>query len=224
MRLNGGEFLLDFTALSLTDSASSVTISNKEILSALTGLKIYINNQKAIKPVWVKFIDDDTDEIIVARGEIRKSIGDLEFDFFISSKGHSLSIHVEFTQMVDSDSNLLNDYFIDDGDATYEYVSNIVGTKLYKQKIQLEDQANSLLYEFYIINNSPITEETILADICKYVSLLPGQDVNEGERISPIGMFDTSLIAITFVYYWYDGIVEKSISNPHFTVLETIVL
>ena len=123
MRLNGGEFLLDFTALSLTDSASSVTISNKEILSALTELKVFINNQLAIKPVWVKFIDDDTDEIIVARGEIRKAIGDLEFDLFISSKGHSLSIHIEFTQMVDSDSNPLDDYYIASGDASYVYTS-----------------------------------------------------------------------------------------------------
>lgn len=123
MRLNGGEFLLDFTALSLTDSASSVTISNKEILSALSELKIYINNQKSIKPVWVKFIDDDSDEIIVTRGEIRKAIGDLEFDLFISSKGHSLSIHVEFTQMVDADSNPLDDYYIASGDASYVYTS-----------------------------------------------------------------------------------------------------
>ena len=123
MRLNGGEFLLDLTALSLTDSASSVTISNTDVLSQLTDLKTYIRNQKAIKPVWIKFFDDDSDEIVVARGEIRKLLDDLEFDLFISSKGRTLSIHVEFTQMVDANSNPLDDYYIASGDASYVFTS-----------------------------------------------------------------------------------------------------
>ena len=123
MLLNGGEFLLDLTALSLVASASSVTISNENVLSQLTDLKSYIKNQKAIKPVWIKFFDDDSDEIVVARGEIRKLLDDLEFDIFISSKGKTLTIHIEFTQKLDDNSNPIDDYYIDSGDASYVYTS-----------------------------------------------------------------------------------------------------
>ena len=135
MLLNGGEFLLDLTALSLVASASSVTISNENVLSQLTDLKSYIKNQKAIKPVWIKFFDDDSDEIVVARGEIRKLLDDLEFDIFISSKGKTLTIHIEFTQKLDDNSNPIDDYYIDSGDASLVYNVVSSGTKLYKHLI-----------------------------------------------------------------------------------------
>ena len=150
MLLNGGEFLLDLTALSLVASASSVTISNENVLSQLTDLKSYIKNQKAIKPVWIKFFDDDSDEIVVARGEIRKLLDDLEFDIFISSKGKTLTIHIEFTQKLDDNSNPIDDYYIDSGDASLVYNVVSSGTKLYRHNIVDSESG----YKLVFISNS----------------------------------------------------------------------
>lgn len=121
MKLNGGDFLLDLTGITLV-SDTSTTISDVSIIKQLTGLKTYINNQKAIKPIYVKVIDDG--EVVVARGETRKTISELTFELFVKFKSKSITINVEFTQLLDDDNNPLDDYYIASGDASYVYIAN----------------------------------------------------------------------------------------------------
>lgn len=126
-RLNGGEFLLDLTPITIeesTDSETYTNITNAKVLEQLTNLKRYIPNEKAIKPVWVKFVNDETDEIVVVKGELAKTSGDEEFEIHVKTKGYELTIHIEFTQAVNENSDPIDDWYIDTNDAKYLFLSN----------------------------------------------------------------------------------------------------
>lgn len=126
-RLNGGEFLLDLTPITIeesTDSETYTNITNAKVLEQLTNLKRYIPNEKAIKPVWVKFVNDETDEIVVVKGELAKTSGDEEFEIHVKTKGYELTIHIEFTQAVNDNSDPIDDWYIDTNDAKYLFLSN----------------------------------------------------------------------------------------------------
>lgn len=126
-KLNGGEFLLDLTPIAIeesTDSETYTNITNAKVLEQLTNLKRYIPNEKAIKPVWVKFVNDETDEIVVVKGELAKTSGDEEFEIHVKTKGYELTIHIEFTQAVNDNSDPIDDWYIDTNDAKYLFLSN----------------------------------------------------------------------------------------------------
>lgn len=144
-KLNGGEFLLDLTPMEVEESVDTETytsITNADVLKQLTNLKRYIPNPSAIKPVWVKFVNSETDEIVVVKGELSKVIDSDEFDIHVKTKGYDLTIHVEFTQALNEDEDPIDDWYIDTNDAKYLFTSNIVssGTKLYKHNISYNSQ------------------------------------------------------------------------------------
>ena len=124
MRLNGGEFLLNLLVLgALTISSESVEIDDESVIEQLTGLKNYINNGKAIKPLFVKF--NNGTEIVVAKGEVRKFIDNTDFILYARTKTSSIEINVSFTQRVDANENPIDDYYIADGDATLTFTNEV---------------------------------------------------------------------------------------------------
>ena len=123
-RLVGGEFLIDLAVMSFVMSIDLETftdITNQDVINQLTDLKTYIRNPKSIKPVWVRL--QDNDDYIVARGELSKDKDSNVFVIRVKFKGQLLTINVEFTQMLNEDSQPLDDYYIDSGDAGYNFVS-----------------------------------------------------------------------------------------------------
>ena len=124
MRLNGGEFLLNLLVLgTLTISSESVTITDESVIKQLTDLKNYINNQKSIKPLFVKF--NNGTEIVVAKGEVRKFIDNTDFILYARTKTSSIEINVSFTQMVNANEDPIDDYYIADGDATLTFTNEV---------------------------------------------------------------------------------------------------
>ena len=134
-RLVGGVFLLCLTALTLTMSEDSETYTNitePEILEQLTNLKNYIPNPSMIKPVWVQLKNGD--EIVVVQGEL-KVVDKGEFEIIVIINGYKLQIHIEFTQVLNSDDEPLDDWYIDTNDAKYLFTSNY-------QRFVVEDVKN----------------------------------------------------------------------------------
>lgn len=126
-RLNGGEYLLDLTPITIAESVDGETytnITNQNVIEQLTNLKEFIRNPKAIKPVWIKFVNDEDDAVIVTRGSL-SIVDDGEFDIDVSIKGYTLKIHVEFTQATLSDSTPIDDWYINTNDAKYLFTSDV---------------------------------------------------------------------------------------------------
>lgn len=122
----GGEILIDLLPIELEESVDSETFTNiteQSIIEQLTNLKQYINNQKMIKPVWVKLLNGEDDKIVVVKGQLSKVVDQPEFDIEVSIKGYTLTIHVEFTQVTLSDDTPIDDWYIDTGDAKYLFTS-----------------------------------------------------------------------------------------------------
>lgn len=125
-RLKGGEFLIDLTPIAFEESVDAETytnITNESVLKQLTLLKNFINSN-GLKPAWIKLKNDETDDIVVVNGEISKVDGSPEFDIHVKIRGYNLTIHVEFTQMVNEDSELIDDWYIDTNDAKYLFTSD----------------------------------------------------------------------------------------------------
>ena len=125
-RLVGGEYLLDLSSIELEQSVDGETytnITNKDILEQLTNLKKFIPNPNMIKPAWVKLYNGETDELVVVHGQV-SNVDDGEFDIDVSISGYTLKIHVEFTQAVNSNSQPIDDWYIDTNDAKYLFTSN----------------------------------------------------------------------------------------------------
>lgn len=125
-RLNGGELLLDLTSIELEQSVDVETYTNitdSNIIEQLTNLKRYIHDEKSIKPVYIKLVNKETDEIVVVKGSLSKLSGVEEFYIDVLLNGFRLKIHVEFTQMELEDNTPIDDWFIDTNDAKYLFVS-----------------------------------------------------------------------------------------------------
>lgn len=125
-KLVGGEYLLDLTPITIAESVDGETytnITNQNVIKQLTNLKEYIRNPKAIKPVWVKFVNDEDDAVIVTRGSL-SIVDDGEFDIDVSINGYKLKIHVEFTQVLNDDNVPIDDWYIDTNDAKYLFTSD----------------------------------------------------------------------------------------------------
>ena len=179
-RLNGGEFLLDLTPITIeesTDSETYTNITNAKVLEQLTNLKRYIPNEKAIKPVWVKFVNDETDEIVVVKGELAKIIGDEEFEIHIKTKGYELTIHIEFTQAVNDNSDPIDDWYIDTNDAKYLFLSNAQNIV---ETLENEDVvAKTLLQTDYNwISDTPTLKAVYLNGLTAIASYMKAVQIN----------------------------------------------
>lgn len=124
-RLVGGDYLLDLSPIEIEESVDGETytsITDKSVLDQLTGLKAFIGKSGMIKPIWVKLLNGETDEIVATRGSLSTSDG-TTFLINILLVGFILTLSVEFTQMVNEDEDPIDDWYIDSGDAKYILVS-----------------------------------------------------------------------------------------------------
>ena len=115
------------------DGATYTEITDKAVLDQLTGLKTFIGKSGMIKPIWIKLLNGETDELIVTRGSL-SAVDSNIFEICVPLDGYKLKISVEFTQMLNEDDEPLNDWYIDGGDAKYilvsdtQSVASIIGT------------------------------------------------------------------------------------------------
>ena len=126
-KLVGGDYLLDLTPIELEESEDGETytnITNKEIIEQLTNLKKFVPNPSMVKPVWVKLINGETDEIVVVRGEFKVVDAD-EFEIVVAIDGYKLKIHIEFTQALNENNDPIDDWYIDTNDAKYLFTSDV---------------------------------------------------------------------------------------------------
>lgn len=125
-RLVGGDYLLDLTPIAIEESEDGKTYTNitdESVIAQLSNLKTYIKNPNAIKPVWIKFNNGETNEKIVTRGQLSiDSSGD--FNIVVAINGYLLKVHVEFTQVLNADDEPLDDWYIDTNDAKYLFTSD----------------------------------------------------------------------------------------------------
>lgn len=125
-RLVGGDYLLDLSSIELEESEDGSTktnITDSDVLEQLTNLKKYINNPEMAKPVWVKLVNGENDELVIARGTF--SVVDTgEFEICVQLDGYKLVIFIEFTQVLNSDDEPLDDWYIDTNDAKYLFTSD----------------------------------------------------------------------------------------------------
>lgn len=163
-RLVGGEFLLDLSMMSFVASVDAETftaISNAEVLSQLTDLKTYVKSQKSIKPIWVKM--KDSESYFVARGELQKVINQPNFVLVIKAKDKILTIQVEFTQVLNEDDVPMDDWYIDTGDAGYNFIdSNYYVDVNAVRKIPAPESTTLTEEEFEIIKDGVFIEGSFL--------------------------------------------------------------
>ena len=176
-RLVGGDYLLDLSPIEIEESVDGETytsITDKSVLDQLTGLKAFIGKSGMIKPVWVKLLNGETDELIVTRGSLSTSDG-VTFLIKVLLVGFILTLSVEFTQAETEDHTPLDEWYIDDNDAKYilvseaQLVASIIGTgeienakPIYWHTIKIqrggteESSSYSRIFGYIIIlNNSP---------------------------------------------------------------------
>ena len=124
-RLVGGDYLLDLSPIEIEESVDGETytsITDKSVLDQLTDLKAFIGKSGMIKPVWIKILNGETDEIIVTRGSLSTSDG-VTFLIKVLLAGFILTLSVEFTQAETDDHTPLDEWYIDSNDAKYILVS-----------------------------------------------------------------------------------------------------
>jgi len=124
-RLVGGDYQLDLSSIEIEKSVDGETytsITDKSVLDQLTDLRSFIGKSGMIKPVWVKLLNGETDEIIVTRGSLSTSDG-TTFLIKILLVGFILTLSVEFTQAETEDHQPLDEWYIDENDAKYILVS-----------------------------------------------------------------------------------------------------
>lgn len=125
-RLVGGDYQLDLSHIEIEESADGVTytsITDKSVLDQLTDLKSFIGKSGMMKPVWVKLLNGETDEIVVTRGSLSTSDG-VTFLIKVLLVGFILTLSVEFTQAETEDHTPLDDWYIDTNDAKYILISD----------------------------------------------------------------------------------------------------
>ena len=125
-RLVGGDYQLDLSPIEIEESVDGETytsITDKSVLDQLTGLKSFIGKSGMIKPIWIKLLNGETDEIVVTRGSLSTSDG-VTFLIRILLVGFILTLSVEFTQMLNENDEPLDDWYIDTNDAKYILISD----------------------------------------------------------------------------------------------------
>lgn len=125
-RLVGGDIQLDLSPIEIGESLDGVTytsITDKSVLDQLTDLRSFIGKSGMMKPVWVKFLNGETDELILTRGSLSTSDG-TTFLIKVLLVGFILTLSVEFTQAETDDHTPLDEWYIDSNDAKYILVSS----------------------------------------------------------------------------------------------------
>ena len=124
-KLVGGDYLLDLTPITIekSDDGNYTNITNKDVLAQLTNLKKYVKNPMMVKPVWVRFKNGETDELVVARGTFAV-VDTGEFEICIFADGYKLKLHIEFTQAELEDHTPIDDWYIDTNDAKFIFTSD----------------------------------------------------------------------------------------------------
>ena len=197
-KINGGEILLDISDLGLEETEEFTEIEDAGIIEQLTNLKTFIKNPVSIKPIWIRLFNDETNELVVVKGELSySSVG--EFNIHVKTRGYNLTINIQFTQMLNDNEDPIDDWYIDDGDATYEFTSNVAssGTKLYLHEISFED--NNILYNIKIVSTRsvkyPLTlgSDELLSDVTKFGARIYNDDLGLTSSILYILQIDTDL-------------------------------
>lgn len=130
-RLVGGDYLLDLSSIELEESEDGSTktnITDSNVLEQLTNLKKYINNPEMAKPVWIKLKNGENDELVIARGTFAV-VDTGEFEICVQLDGYKLVIFIEFTQVLNSDDEPLDDWYIDTNDAKYLFTTDAQNVK-----------------------------------------------------------------------------------------------
>lgn len=130
-RLVGGDYLLDLSSIELEESEDGSTktnITDADVLAQLTNLKKYIKNPEMAKPVWVKLVNGENDELVIARGTFAV-VDTGEFEICVQLDGYKLVIFIEFTQATLSDDTPIDDWYIDTNDAKYLFTSDAQNVK-----------------------------------------------------------------------------------------------
>lgn len=174
-KLVGGDYLLDLTPIELEQSEDGETytnITNKEIIEQLTNLKKFVPNPSMVKPVWVKLINGETDEIVVVRGEFKVVDAD-EFEIVVAIDGYKLKIHIEFTQALNENNDPIDDWYIDTNDAKYLFTSDAQNVKAIIENENFGDV--ELAGDLSV--GGDITGDSIIENMTGY-SLTPGATEN----------------------------------------------
>lgn len=178
-KLVGGDYLLDLTPIEIEQSEDVSTytnITNADVLKQLTNLKKYVKNPDMIKPVWVKFVNGETDELVVARGTFAV-VDSGEFEIVVTIDGYKLRISIEFTQAELEDHTPIDDWYIDTNDAKYLFTSdaqNVIET------LENEDVvAKTLLQEEYNwISATPTLKQVCLNGLTPIASYMKAVQIN----------------------------------------------
>ena len=228
IRLVGGDYQLDLSPIEIEESVDGETytsITDKSVLDQLTVLKAFIGKSGMIKPVWVKLLNGETDEIIVTRGSLSTSDG-TTFLIKVLLAGFILTLSVEFTQMTDADSNPLDDWYIDTNDAKYILISDkqeitaIIGEgdipnakPIYCHPIHIENNAagqNNYHLTFLIFNDdaTPFTLTSLDNWLRATAQSLP-EGINEVQIMISGGVksADATPVIIIASYLWYGSSV-----------------
>lgn len=126
----GGDYLLDLSSIEIekSEDGTKTNITDADVLAQLTNLKKYVKNPEMAKPVWVKLLNGENDELVIARGTFAV-IDTGEFEICVQLDGYKLIIYIEFTQVTLEDSTPIDDWFIDTNDAKYLFTSDAQNVK-----------------------------------------------------------------------------------------------
>lgn len=225
-RLVGGDYQLDLSPIEIEESVDGETytsITDKSVLDQLTGLKAFIGKSGMIKPIWIKLLNGETDEIVATRGSL-STLDGTTFLIKVLLVGFVLTLSVEFTQAETEDHTLLDEWYIDTNDAKYilisdkQEVTTIIGEgdipnakPIYCHPIHIENNTasqNNYHLTFLIFNNdaTPFTYTSFkqwLADLEEEVSpeevqvLMSGGITNDDH---------SKVIIASYLFYGVNGV------------------
>ena len=118
-KLNGGVFLLNLTMITLALASESSTITNEYVLSQLDRLKNYIANPNSKKPLWVQFVDEDGQHVVV-----QGSIQQIDNQFLLMAETYLRKLEIAVT--FDQDEETF-EWYIDSATILYTENEKITG-------------------------------------------------------------------------------------------------
>lgn len=170
-RLVGGDYQLDLSPIEIEESVDGETytsITDKSVLDQLTGLKAFIGKSGMIKPIWIKLLNGETDELIVARGTLAV-VDEGEFEINIPLKGFLLTIAIVFTQMLNEDDEPLDDWYIDTNDAKYLLISDAQAIGNIEELPVFENIVDKDGHKRFVEGNgAPAEIEGVTPSFCKW--------------------------------------------------------
>ena len=205
-RLVGGDYLLDLSSIELEESEDGSTktnITDSDVLEQLTNLKKYISNPEMAKPVWVKLKNGENDELVIARGTFAV-VDTGEFEICVQLDGYKLVIFIEFTQVLNSDDEPLDDWYIDTNDAKYLFTSDAQNVKATIEDANFGDVA--LAGDLSVGGDASVTGD---------LSVTGSINGEENPSIKPIYCHPLTI---------YTGNVDIVIANENYSLLATAMI